>query len=265
MHQRAPHPELRAYIKTLWARSRPTTTGSTREVTLPSKNASIVIRLDGSARNLVSSDESLRPLASAVISGIQTRSITKIGDCTGAVGVELRPGALMTLTGAHADEFTDDHVPLDAIFGTQKTQSLIDRLKAEQNLADRLHLFESFLLSLAPSVDPIHPVVSGALLELDQAIPISRLVAGSGMSHRHFNHLFRANIGISAKYFQRLLRIDLGVAKLTKEPSATWSDVALSSGYADQPHFNREFKVLTGLTPTLYTQSSRRGPLHVLA
>ena len=44
-----------------------------------------------------------------------------------------------------------------------------------------------------------------------------------------------------------------------------WADLALQSGYSDQPHFNRDFLEFTGMTPRAYRRASPSSPNHVRA
>ncbi len=264
MLQRAPIARLQPYIESVWASARAAAECGGQEITLPNQNASIVMRLDGTSLDLIRQDNSVRSVGQAVIGGVQTRAFTKNRNCASAVGAVLKPGALPSLMGANAVEFTDDHIPLDAVLHRTVIQSTIEMLQEVSALEARLCMFEAFLLTLLPSRVALHPVVQGALQGLHRESRIGDLVAASGISHRHFNHLFTLGVGVSPKYYQRLLRVNFGISALASHPAMRWSDVALGSGYADQPHFNREFRALTGLTPTIYARSHRRAPLHVV-
>jgi AraC-like DNA-binding protein len=39
----------------------------------------------------------------------------------------------------------------------------------------------------------------------------------------------------------------------------SWSEVALASGYCDQPHLVREFRELAGLSPVAFMKRRSRG------
>jgi AraC family transcriptional regulator len=64
---------------------------------------------------------------------------------------------------------------------------------------------------------------------------------------RTFRRFYRSTVG---EYLRRL-RIEFASQQLagTDTPLA---DIALASGFADQCHFTRTFKRLTGLTPARY-------------
>ena len=70
---------------------------------------------------------------------------------------------------------------------------------------------------------------------------------------------FDLAVGLSPKRFARVLRF-LGavreIGRLAVRPGAA---VAMDSGYADQPHFIREFKRLAGVTPAQFAAERRVG------
>ena len=45
-------------------------------------------------------------------------------------------------------------------------------------------------------------------------------------------------------------------------PAVDWSEIAYRHGYADQSHFNREFREFSGLTPSQYLARPGQGAKH---
>ena len=79
-------------------------------------------------------------------------------------------------------------------------------------------------------------------------MPIERLRRELGCSRRHLSARFREEIGLTPKAFARILRFQRTVGLL--DGGADLAGVALACGFADQPHFTREFRALAGRTPT---------------
>jgi len=80
-----------------------------------------------------------------------------------------------------------------------------------------------------------------------------------GVGERRLERAFDLAVGLSPKRFARALRF-LGavreIGRLAVRPGAA---VAMDSGYADQPHFIREFKRLAGVTPAQFAAERRVG------
>jgi AraC-like DNA-binding protein len=78
---------------------------------------------------------------------------------------------------------------------------------------------------------------------------ISAIVREVGWSQRHFIARFKHEIGISPKVIARMLRFGRVVRALRGGQTANLADLAVSSGYYDQSHLNRDVGEFAGTTP----------------
>ncbi len=78
---------------------------------------------------------------------------------------------------------------------------------------------------------------------------MQQVVADTGWSQRHFIRQFRHEIGVSPKALARMLRFGRVVRAIRLNPRARLTDVALSAGYYDQAHLNRDTREFAGATP----------------
>jgi AraC-like DNA-binding protein len=86
---------------------------------------------------------------------------------------------------------------------------------------------------------------------------IREAAALANVSERQFRRLFQERYGVPPKQYQRVLRVDRLLRQLHPAP---WETDALSGiplEFADQPHIIREFKALTGMTPSTYLRRKR--------
>jgi AraC-like DNA-binding protein len=92
---------------------------------------------------------------------------------------------------------------------------------------------------------------------------ISTLADEIGRTRQHLNVRLREQIGLTPKTVARIARLHYAASLLTRPSPQSWSDVAQRCGYADQPHLNRDFRTLTGCTPTEYVTDapSRTSPV----
>ena len=85
------------------------------------------------------------------------------------------------------------------------------------------------------------------LAAADGRLAIGPLADEVGWSRRHLAARWRRDVGMGPKAVARVLRFERAM-RLLREGRGL-ADVAYDCGYADQPHFNREFRALAGSTP----------------
>jgi AraC-like DNA-binding protein len=180
-----------------------------------------------------------------------------------SLGAQLLPGASLALLAIGAHELAGRHTPLDRIWG-RAAEDLRERAQLARSPQERLDALEEALLArLARSRSPRAAIVQAAS-RLAHGARVDEVVATAGTSHRRFIELFREVVGLSPKLYGRVRRFRRAIALVTAQPALSWLDVALAAGYSDQPHFNREFLELSGLTPEEYRRSSPSRAHHVV-
>jgi AraC-like DNA-binding protein len=256
--QRAPIPVLRPFIQLLRA-SRHQVSGeglllADRERMIPSGCMHVVFRFSEQPIRIFKSIED--PAGDAFYGGVAAGArgayyVKDIARGASTVGALLQPGACPAMFGIPADEISTRHVALQDLWGNAAL-SLYNRLQETSDFEQRLQLFELFLAERLPRVCGIHPAIAHALSRLRTTVDIGRIVKETGYSHRHFIKLFRQSVGLSPRIYSRLLRFQQTLKHGFDKTRGRWIDVALEAGYADQPHFNREFREFTGISPSEY-------------
>lgn len=262
--RRPPAPALRPFVATLWlSDGDETPTGAARERVLPSGCMHVVLRLAGEPLRVFAgeTDTEGRTLGHALVggarSGYYVRDVSRPGP---AVGAMLRPGAGPLLLGVPADELAERHTPLDALWGADAERERA-RLAEAATPEARLDRFEALLAArLLPG--GLHPVVAHALGRFAAGASVGRVVEESGTSHRRFIALFRAGVGLPPKAWLRVMRFHAALERAAAGPIA-WSELALDAGYADQSHFNRDFRAFAGITPGEFRALAPREAHHV--
>ena len=89
---------------------------------------------------------------------------------------------------------------------------------------------------------------------LDGTLELRVLAAELGLSISHFCRAFRKSMGYAPHQWLMHLRVETA-KDLLRHPYQSLSDIALACGFADQSHFNRVFKQMTGAPPGVWRRS----------
>ncbi|WP_309505433.1 helix-turn-helix transcriptional regulator [Streptomyces phytophilus] len=168
------------------------------------------------------------------------------------VTVGLTPAGTAALLGVPAREFVGGTVELADVLGRRREEELAERL-AEAG-PGRLDVLEETMGTWleAGTGSPATTLVAAAWTRLQRQgrrIPVSVLAARLGVSRRSLELRFQREIGMPPGQVARIARLQHAVGRLA-DPSSGLAAIAAACGYADQPHFTRDVRELTGLTPT---------------
>jgi AraC-like DNA-binding protein len=149
-------------------------------------------------------------------------------------------------------------VGLDDLLGADGVR-LVERLEEACDWETRFDILEEFLLRRLQGGQqgPSSGVnwAWGQLRRTNGQVEIGRLAEELGCSRKHLVAQFHEQIGAAPKTIARILRFQHAVrlfhgATVTKPVSG--ADVAMACGYFDQAHFIKDFRQLSGITPTEY-------------
>lgn len=268
MSSRCPCPALRPFVKTLWVSDgagEPRADGAGRERVLPTGSMHLVFRLsDHPLRLFQGVDDRIgHTVAHDIVGGARaTFYVRDVSRPVRSVGAQLHPGAAALLLGVPADELAGRHTPLGDIWGRAAAEAR-ERLLEAGSPARQLDVLESLLAARLPRIRGVHPAVAHALGRFASTSDVRMVVDESGYSHRQLIALFRRAVGLTPKRYCRVLRFQEVLARAAAGPADSWADLVLAAGYSDQPHFNREFREFTGMSPGQYRQIAPASAHHV--
>lgn len=181
------------------------------------------------------------------------------------VQADLTPlGAAVLLSGLAA-EAANRVVDLADLLGAEAGR-LEERLALSPDWAARFDLLDAVLTARLAAARRPAPEVRHAvarILASHGTVPIARLAAEAGWSRKHLAARVRAELGLAPKTLARVARFERAVALIGT--AASLADLAAACGYADQAHFNHEFRALAGQTPGTYAAALGTGGLGVAA
>jgi len=195
----------------------------------------------------------------AFLAGVGHSSLTT-GHAGHQVALEVRLSALAagSLFGVSAGQLAEQVVDLTELWGRAGSE-LVERA-ATVSWRDSFGLVEAALLAQLSQAAGIDPVLAGAhrlLLERGGDLSVGELEKLTGWSRRRLAEQFREHVGLTPKAMARLVRFHRAAHLLQQPGHRSLVSIALSCGYYDQAHFNREFRELAACTPTAYLAQMR--------
>jgi AraC-like DNA-binding protein len=172
-----------------------------------------------------------------------------------AVGVRFRPGVLSPLLGIDVSTIRNRRLPWSQFVGRDGADKLLANVARAvgRDLESGRRVLEDAVSDRAERIasanDPLAERVLDALTaspELSQSSLAERVGLSSRQLHRRSLRLF----GYGTSTLARILRMQrlLAVASTAASPPPL-AELAVSAGYADQPHLTRDCRAITGLTP----------------
>jgi AraC-like DNA-binding protein len=240
-----------------------------RERALPTGTVELVVNLQEDRIRVFLADDDFegQRLRGSVVCGPQSGYfVLEPSQQTSVVGIHFRPGGAAPFLGAPAGEFTDRHLGLDDVWGAAQARELRERLVEARSSDAMFVVLERALLDRLRRPLLLHPAVAYALGQLTARPAISRIgdvQDETGYGAKRFIELFRNAVGLTPKVYCRIMRFQGVIERLARGHRVEWAVVALDGGYCDQSHLNREFRVLSGVTPSEYRPSDDDRPNHV--
>ncbi|WP_454773371.1 helix-turn-helix domain-containing protein [Janthinobacterium tructae] len=173
--------------------------------------------------------------------------------------VMLYPAALHALTGVSMDALLDQFRPLDALFDADWL-ALSDAVLAAPDDEARIGLVEAFLAPRWQAARKGSDVSAGAVQDWVRRLGVQAASTGLARSARHIERRIKAWAGQPMRTLRRMRRAEqlfLDERGAILQGRVSWSDIAASGGYADQAHFCRETREITGLSPTELARAIR--------
>lgn len=102
-------------------------------------------------------------------------------------------------------------------------------------------------------LDRVQPALEHIERHLDADLTRDALASCSNLSPARFNTVFREAMGVPPMTYVRKLRMRHAM-RLLRQGGVTVSEVAHALGYCDPFHFSRQFKVSTGMSPSVWRE-----------
>jgi AraC-like DNA-binding protein len=221
---------------------------------LPDTSFTLALLFRGQV-NYIKGGSSVR-LPFPVISGLQkTARLINYINHSATVIIQFKETGPAAFFKLPLHELFEQSVSLGHFIPQTKISVIEEQLAEAQNNRQRITLVERFLLSLlAPG--PSDAMVEAAVRSIYAAkgfLKVKELASHFCLSQDAFEKRFRKTAGTSPKQFSSIVRMKSVIGSMRQKQPLT--DITFDNGFFDQPHFNKEFRLFTGQTPTEFLRS----------
>ena len=192
------------------------------------------------------------PLAPVLFNGAYDRPSMSVSCGEGqAFMLLLLPDAFQALTGHDAGRWRNQAVPAEQVFDAAWLP-LFQAVRQADNDSARMALVEDFLAPRWAGVRRDGPAMLRSTHDWAQALALRAATSGLGRSVRQMERRIKAWSGLPLRDLRSLARAEQSyyqARQAHREGRLDWARVAQTSGYADQSHFCRETRRVTGYSP----------------
>ena len=157
-------------------------------------------------------------------------------------GLRFAPGFAPRVIGAPAHAFTNERVPLDAVWHASLVRQIEDELAASAEPGATL---EKLALDTRGPGDAHEGLVDRIVDRLRAAMPVARIANEVGLSSRQLHRRCLDAFGYGPKTLARVLRMTEALEMA--RAGLSFADAAARAGYADQSHLSRDVRELAGI------------------
>lgn len=166
---------------------------------------------------------------------------------------------LSRLLNTSVSKLNNAVIPLADLFGAAG-MSFQRNMASSDNLSEKIAHIEDFARKMISSHRTVgDPIVTSALDLIQQykgLIHVDRLTSIIGCQPRQLERKFTTAVGISPKHLCNVVRVHAFIKHLQSNTKTSLTASAYECGYYDQAHLIREFRKITGLTPSQYLRNS---------
>jgi AraC-like DNA-binding protein len=187
------------------------------------------------------------------------KDLTIANDITMTI-VVFQPSGINQLIGIPANEIKNDIISIEYIFGVMASE-LKEKLIEKITIQDKISLLNNFFIGLLRNRKSRNDLIIqeslNYIVNKKGIISLDQLVKLTGYTERHIERKFNESIGISPKKFASITKLHNFIKNCNNglvEKKLTTT--AYEAGYADQSHLIKDFRKITGMTPTIYMDKS---------
>lgn len=262
-----PHPALQAYVLNI----------STVNVALPEGMSDVVTPYpptpfqslmfycnDPISMCRIDSEDFAKQPLSVVIGPQFSRVNIKVEKRLRAIRVDFLPGGMYRMLGIPMHELFDGGFDALNLFDAGM-KCMNEQLQNTSDLVEGKTIVEDFLLKYIKNLKQMLPFDSALqiLLNHNGDIAIEKIASLSCLSIKQFERKCKERLGMNPKLYARILKFSKAYRLHETFPHLSWTKIGYETGYYDQMHMIRDFKIFAGVNPSIIEQQLFSTPLRM--
>ena len=169
--------------------------------------------------------------------------------------IQLSSYGLYQLTRQSQVEFADKRLKL-ADIDNELFHSLHEAFIKSTTVTNLVNTCDRILLRRMEKcvVSDALSLATKVIVDCNGQVLVKEVARQSHYSERHLNRLFLTQIGMNIKSYVRITRFNYVLKHIQKSP-CFFTALSQQAGYFDQPHFDKDFKSISGVTPEIYLKT----------
>ena len=255
-----PNDLLKPFVELYWEGSFNTNKERLSLHIVPNGCVEMIIHLSDLHCNLHHSTYGWSQTPDYLVLGLFTQPYqVKFNTTVDVFAIRFKPEGIYNLFGLPSSMFVDSYEDMSLVLG-RGFDDFCCALRDAGTTAKKIDQIEKYLLkTLTQQPGQVNYVNRAAeLIRSQQGIKIKQISEQLSVSQRQLEREFKAKIGITPKRYLRLTRINEVMRLLNQHHHLSLTSVAYHCGCADQAHFIKDFKRITGEIPTMFVKERAR-------
>ncbi|MFZ1808946.1 MAG: helix-turn-helix domain-containing protein [Cyclobacteriaceae bacterium] len=247
-----PHPDLRTIVKCYWTLEIPEQPDIQKQLILPDGCVDMCFILGDDIKRYTSANKFIIQPRQMLLGQITEQFYIEPTGYVNTFAIRFYPYGFANFIDLPLNELGNKETPLNQLFGDEIARQLDQEIIQAKTVNERIDIIESFLfgrLSDKVIIDNIVKSTIDAMFLSNGSRPLNAILKDYSQKRRQLERNFKKQIGLSPKQLSKAIRLQATLQLLLNQTTGTLTNIAYENEYYDQPHFIKDFKEFTGITP----------------
>lgn len=178
-------------------------------------------------------------------------------------GLVFYPHVIKEIFGIDACQFTDKHISI----GDHIERFLTEQIVTAKNTKERMDIVTAYLIKKINST--AKPKISVKLLVQHiscntEIVTVGNLVSQWYINERQIERLFKEQVGVTPRHLIKVAKFQKALHLLSGNNIKSLTEIAYRLQYADQSHFIRHVRQLSGLSPKELQKQYKKSAVNII-